>query len=431
MLNIILSILFLYLPFQVALNPIEGIDLASVRLIIPFIFLIWLLQGFKNKKIIISYNKTTLLILSFLFLSGFSLIMAMNIEWGIRKLLFLLSFFPLYFIVVTRKYAEAIFILKFLVWGAFLSAIIGIFQFFLQFIFGINKAIYIWSEVIIPFLGNSFSEAILENSSWLVNAGGHTLLRAIAFFPDPHMFSFYLGMSAPIALALYLKVKKNGNLYLISFFIILLANFLTFSRGGYLGIIIGLLFFGLLFFQKKYFQFKLNLPLKKNIYYNKYFFLSFLTIAFTIIIMTTANPIINRLYSSFDLTEGSNSERIEIWKKSLEVINKNPVLGVGLGNYALSIKPSAEYREPIYSHNLYMDIAVETGVFNAIIFISFLFFSISNLIKNLNKKNNIIYLGLASSLIVFTVHSIFETALFSVHILPLFILIIGLSNIKC
>ena len=253
MINTLISILFLYLPFQIALNPTEGIDLASIRLVIPIIFLIWLIQGLKNKNIFIPYNKITFFILSFLFLSGFSLIVATNMEWGIRKLLFLLSIFPFYFVANNTREKDIINILKFLIWGALFSALIGIFQFFSQFIFGINKAIYIWGNAIVPFLGRSFSEAVLENSSWLVNASGHTLLRAIAFFPDPHMFSFYLGMSAPIALALYLKLKNNRNFYLVSFFIILLADFLTFSRGGYLGIIAGL-FFGAIIFLGKIFQ---------------------------------------------------------------------------------------------------------------------------------------------------------------------------------
>lgn len=420
MINTLLSIFFLYLPFQVAINPLEGVDLASIRILIPLIFLLWLLKSLKKKKINIPNNITTALILSFIFLSGFSLAVATNTGWGVRKLFFLLNIFVLYFVISDIKEVGTVKLLKFLTWGALISATIGTIQFFLQFIFGINETISIWQKTIIPFLGKSFSEAVLSNSSWLVNASGHTLMRSVAFFPDPHMFSFYLGMSALIAFSLYLRLNKK--IYLISFLIILLADFLTFSRGGYLGLLLGTLF-GIIFFQKKYIKFT-KIQTKK--------LLLFIPIVFVIasFLIFTSNPVSDRFYSSFDISEGSNSKRIELWEKSLEIIEKNYMFGVGLGNFALSIKPSAHYREPIYSHNLYMDIAAETGLLNAIIVVSLLIFSMLTLVKRFNKENNVIYLGLASSLMVFSIHSIFETALFSVHILPLFILILGLSNTK-
>lgn len=422
MTKILLSILFLYLPFQVALNPAEGVDLASIRIIIPIIFLLWLIQGLKNKKLIIPHTSITIFVFSFLFISGFSLVVATNIEWGLRKFLFLLSIFPLYFALINLKNKEKLSLLKFLVFGSFLSALLGIFQFSLQFIFGIDRALDIWSYAIVPFLGTSFSEAVLTNSSWLVNAGGHTLFRAVAFFPDPHMFSFYLGMSAPIALALYLKLKNNRNFYLISFIVILVADFLTFSRGGYLGLLSGLIL-GFIFYHKKHFSFSKE-KIRSLLLATVLIFIFILTIAII------PNPVSNRLHSSFDLSEGSNTERIEIWRESLDIIEDNMFLGVGLGNYSLSVKPSAEYREPIYSHNTYMDVVAEIGIFGALAWIFILLFSMLKALEVFKKKNDIVYLGMFSSLVAFSVHSVFETAIFSVHVLPLLILLIGLISTK-
>ncbi len=422
MINFLLSVLFLYLPFQIALNPAEGIDLASIRVIIPIIFLVWLIQGLKNKKLLIPHTPTTLLIISFLFINVFSLIVATNIEWGLRKLLFLLSIFPLYFILTNLKDNDKLALSKFLIFGSFLSALVGIFQFSLQFIFGINKATAIWGTFIVPFLGTSFSESVLENSSWLVNASGNTLFRAVSFFPDPHMFSFYLSMTAPVALALYLKTKKYRNFYLVSFFIILIANFLTFSRGGYLGMLSGLIL-GFWVYQNKY----SNFP-KKQI--QGLLITTSILLSIGLLTIIIPNPISDRLYSSFDISEGSNTERIKTWKSSLEVIKNNSLLGVGLGNYPLSIKPSANYREPIYSHNTYMDIAAEIGLFGALTWIAILLFSLIRSARLFNYTNNILYLGIFSALVSFSVHSIFETAIFSVHILPLLILFIGLTIAK-
>jgi O-antigen ligase len=119
--------------------------------------------------------------------------------------------------------------------------------------------------------------------------------------------------------------------------------------------------------------------------------------------------------------------RIEMWKEAVGIIKNNP-LGVGLGNYALEIKATADYREPFYAHNLYLDIAAETGMLNVIIWIALIIFSVKSFIKK--AKDNIVWLGGAVSLIIFSAHSLFETALFSVQVLPFLLIIIALSATK-
>ncbi len=420
-----LFLLFIfYIPFQLALNPREGVDLASVRIFIPLLFLIWLLIGLKNRKIIIPHSPQTFLIFTFLFLNAFSLFFAENINWGIRKLLFLLSIFPLYFVVSSLPFSKNkqlnAKLMSVIACSSSLLALVGIIQFVLQFIVGLDKTYAFWVKIITPFLGNSFSQAVLQNPSWLVNVGGHTLLRATAFFPDPHMLAFYLGMTAPIVLGLYLQQKKNKTIYLASLCIILLADVLTFSRGGYLGLLAGLTFFGIIYLKTEIFIAKKN---PSKIIFSA---LTLATIIFLLVVVP--NPLSQRLTSILNFNEGSNIGRIQTWQQSIKIIKKNSLTGVGLGNYASTIKPSADYREPIYSHNLYFDIAVETGILNAISFILIVLFSIKSFLKKYRQKNNLIYLSLASGLVVFSIHSIFETALFSVHILPLLIIFISLSN---
>jgi len=405
----------IYLPFQLAINPATGIDLASGRVFILLLAFFWLLEGLKNRKIIIAPTIQTFLVFSFLFFSALSLVVAQNTDWSLRKLAFLFSIFPLYFIVsaIARNQKIARNILKFLVWGAGLSAFIGILQFALQFIIGLENSLHFWSFLITPFLGKSFSQAVFANPSWLVNISGVTVFRSVSLFPDPHMFSFYLGLMLPWAFVFYFFSKKRELVYLGIFFLILTADLLTFSRGGYMGILAGFLF-SILFFWNR---------IKVN--YRKALVFALIMISLAAII---PNPVSRRLVSSFDLTEGSNLGRIETWKSSLGIIKSNPLLGVGLGNYPLEIKPSADYREPIYSHSLYLDIAAETGVVNAFFWITLLMAAFISYIK-LGKKD-LFYLGGAVSLIIFSIHSIFETPLFSPRILPLLLTIVALSNLK-
>lgn len=404
-----------FLPFQVALNPTEGIDLASIRVFILLLFFLCLTEGLKKRKLELPHNIQTGLLVSFLFLIAFSAFVAQNSSWSLRKLIFLFSIFPIYFVSVylisdTKKITLAI---KSLVWGGFLAAILGLVQFFSQFIFGLKGIYKFWaSYMMIPFLGESFSHAVLQNSSWLVNISGKTYLRATATFPDPHMFSFFLGILSALSFSLVLTERKKV-FYIITTLVLLVCNLLTFSRGGYLGIVAGLVFI-LIFFWGK-----INVKIKM------------LFIAGCIamgILCIIPNPISERYLSIFNLKEGSNKERIEIWQKTLKIIENKPILGVGIGNYPLQIKPTAEYREPYYAHNTYLDIAVETGIINAIIWLSFLIFSGWTFFKK--AKQNLLFLGPAVGIIVFATHSLVETAIYSPVVLTLFLILISFGSFK-
>jgi len=453
MLYKILLFFCLYLPFQLALNPAEGIDLASGRAVILFLFLFWVVWGLKNKKIIIAPRIQTLLIISFLFLSAFSLMVSQNLEWSLRKLFFLLSIFPLYFIISGIEFSSGKIkkIIQCLVWGAGLAGLLGIFQFLIQFFLGIKKTFEFWAAVITPFLGDAFAQAVLENPSWLVNIGGQNFLRATAFFPDPHMFSFYLNMAFFLALGLCFTKFKNKKTYLFLAGIILLADLLTFSRGGYIGLLAGIIFSAWLFRKKLWMDYKKALKLKchsgkfwsksgkiypestrqksESINFCKKPAIILAIVILLGLIIAIPNPIGKRLISSFDLNEGSNQGRIETWKNSIEVVKNNPVLGVGLGGYSLEIKPSANYREPIYSHNIYLDIAAETGILNSLIWAGIILAAVSSFLKKRKNADDLkyIYIAMAAGLTAFSVHSFFETALFSARVLPLVIILVALS----
>ena len=128
------------------------------------------------------------------------------------------------------------------VWSAAAAAVLGIIQFFAQFLFGTEKVFSLWVHGLLPFfLGPEFSEAVASYQSLLVNISGKTFLRATALFPDPHMFAFFLGMAFPIALySAYHseRISTRRSLFFASGLIVL-CDFLTFSRGGYVGLEIG------------------------------------------------------------------------------------------------------------------------------------------------------------------------------------------------
>ncbi|HLN18994.1 MAG TPA: O-antigen ligase family protein [Patescibacteria group bacterium] len=410
----LLEILAAYLPFQMAINPSRGVDLASIRIFIIIMFLLWLAEGLKKKKINVVPGPITIFLITFLFISGISFIWAVNEDWAIRKILFLASIFPLYFVasdIISDK--EKVFrIIKILSVSGALVAAVGIIQYICQFIFGLDAVYNFWAKFLtVPFLGKNAAEAVLLNPSWLVNISGRTFLRATSVFPDPHMLSLYLGMLIPMSAGIFLKEKKF--LYFFIFLILLFGDVLTFSRGGYLGLLAGAIFLVIVFWK--------NLPAKYKI-----FILSFFVVV--VLFFMVPGPVANRFSSIFNVNEGSNSGRLDMWRKSAQVALNNPFLGVGIGNYPLEIKPSASYREPITSHNTYLDIASETGIINAAIWIFLLILACISFLQK-SKKDNFFIMP-AASLVFFSGHQIAETAIYSPMVLTLFIIILSFTNVE-
>lgn len=413
-----LSQAFLFLlPFQFALPVFPGVDLAFVRIFALALFFLWLIEGLIHKKILLPFSLEGLLLLSFIFLSSISYLWADNAGWALRRSTFFLSFFPLFFIfsslIVNTGKKGALLLLQSFVFGAGLAALIGIVQFFSQFIFGVSRVFHFWIESVFPiFLGPSFAGAVAQYPSLLANIGGTTLLRATAFFPDPHMFAFYMGISAPLAFGLFLgeTVRNKKFLFLLIFLLILSADFLSFSRGAYLGLTFGGMFLLLVSLVRA----------KKN---QVIFFLG-AALAIVSPILFFDNPIKSRFISSFSLEDGSNQGRLDLWRQASVDIARQPWLGYGIGNYPLIAKPTASYREPIYIHNMFLDIASETGMIGGLLF----FFTIFLVMWRFLREKTLIGLSAAIALVIFFGHSLVELPLYSVHIFPLMLFLFAIPG---
>lgn len=416
--EIFLAFFLFFLPFQFALNPFPGIDLALIRIFALFLFFFWLAHGLWIKRIILPSPKILFLFSSFFLFSLCSLFWSENTFWALRKNMFFLSFAPLFlvFYAVFSSSSLRDTLTKYLLYGAFLSSCVALIQFFSQFIVGVPTLIVFWTESVLPFfLGQSFGAMVVTYPSFLVNITGHTVMRAVGFFPDPHMFSLFLGMTLPFTFTFFQKTNQTQMKWWwftvgLTLFI---TDLLTFSRGGYMGLIIGI---GVAIF----------LILSQRGISKKYWLQSTLGISFLITILFLS-PIGTRFLSSFSETDTSNRERVRLWEEAGNFIISHPVLGSGLGNYALSVKPSAEYREPIYIHNLYLDITGELGLTGLVLFLSLYYISFSSALRKWRNGRNVYSFALCISLCIFFIHSLFETALFSVHIFPLLLFLLALA----
>lgn len=403
-------LLCFYLPFQIALNPAHGVDLASIRVFILILFAFWIFDKLKNKEKFFIPNAQEKLVVLFLLLSFISLFFAQNYIWGARKLLYLFSIFPLYFIArdILQDKEKIIKTLKTLVLSATLVSIIGILQFLVQFFWDYENISKIYANYIGPiFWGENLAQMVVSYPSWLVGISGQNYFRAIATFPDPHAFSMFLGIMLPLPVILFFSSEKKA-IWAFSFASILIANILTFSRGGYLAITTGIIIF-LVFYWKK-------IATKHNV-------MAGLMSMFFVLMFSVPGPVSQRFVSSFDSNEGSNAGRIGMWEKSIEIIKERPFFGTGIGNFSLEVDKNQGYRNPIYAHNTYLDIAVEEGVLTSLIWIFIIFITLLNFW--IFSKRDMFYAGIFTSLIIFSAHSMVETSLYSPIILTLFLIIIS------
>jgi len=406
----LLLLFCILLPFQFALNPKVGVDLAIVRVFIPLLFLTWLFISIKNRAAILQKNTLTYLFAAFLFIATISLVFSSNLDWSLRKLAFLFSILPIYLIAscVLNTPARKRGAVTALVGGGATLASLAILQFTAQFIFGIDAVYGFLANNVSPFfLGNSFSKAVLAYPSWLVNANGITYMRATAIFPDPHMLSYYFGLLIPWSIVLWHDSKKYSYWFFFATLLLIVADICTFTRGGYIALIAGSL---------------VVLPLVSRATMRKIILaIILLTLFFTIAPHT---PVASRLSSSFDVTEGSNVGRLSNWQQAILIIKNHP-LGVGIGMYSLAVDPNVDYRTPIYAHNLYLDIAAELGLTAMLIFLAILLFTFIYFWNAARTKP--FFVAGVSSITIFAIHSLVETPLYSVHILSLICLIIALS----
>lgn len=413
----LLAVFFFLLPLQFALSPAVGIDLPLARVLSALLIFFWLFTSLVSRSIRIAWDMRTGLFLFFFCLMSVSVWVADETGWALRKWLFLASFLPLYFVVMDsldKSAEQSKKIVQYWVFGAALSAAVGIVQFSVQWFVSIEQLFSWWTRSLLPFfLGENFAAAVAEYPSLLVNLSGVTVMRASAFFPDPHMHAFYLGLSLPISL--WLAWRTQEKWWWFATFLIFSADLLTFSRGAYLGLSLAALLAWVLF------RGQFSQHVRTGILF---------VASFVMVGLILPNPIADRFWSGFSLEDGSVSSRLMLYEEATEHIAAHPWLGVGLGNYPLAVKPTADMREPIYVHNLWLDLAVEIGILGALSFAGFFFLSMQRLYLDWKRAQNGLSLALFGSLLIFFGHSLVEMPLFSVQVLPAVLLVLALAHTR-
>ncbi len=241
--------------------------------------------------------------------------------------------------------------------------------------------------------------------------------RVVSTFGNPNVLGEFLILIFPITLGLMASAKKaNERFFLfISALLSCWCLIFTWSRGAWLGCILATALF--LCVSSKYFFTAglLSLPI-------------FGIFAF----LRSDSAIIQRLTNFGD---SSTSYRLNIWRGVLRMLEDVGLFGIGIGESAFGkvypIYAPAGVEAAPHSHNLYLQITVEMGVFALIFFLIFIFmftqFSFSFCKNALNRSNKSICMGIFSGVLAFLIQGMTDYVWYNYRIFLLFWIVVGLG----
>ncbi|NOX89696.1 MAG: hypothetical protein GXO77_11765 [Calditrichaeota bacterium] len=255
--------------------------------------------------------------------------------------------------------------------------------------------------------------------------------KIVGTYTTPTLFVACITHALPVGLVLYYLNKNENTKNIILFLIglILLAVLLSGIRAAWLAAFVGIGFFFLLK--------DLNLI---KIWLSKRYIKIFTLIAglvLTVFLIVTL----------YQIRPASANARLLIWRISLNMIKDHPIIGIGLGNFAVKyMNYQAEFfKNPAnmdkwanvagnvnHAHNEFLQIFVETGILGFLLFLALLFFiyrdSLTLIISNkLNKEDYLLLLGSISSISIILVLSFFGFFLYFPYLTIFFITYLAIS----
>lgn len=239
---------------------------------------------------------------------------------------------------------------------------------------------------------------------------------------------FVAGIPALFGMSAYFAILKKYKFFVISSILTLFsvaALFLTGCRGSYIGCMV--IFAGLFAVSAKYLW---------NNY--KKLYLSFIAGCFALFTaaMLFVTSLRARVLSIFAMRQdSSNSFRFNVYQSSLQMFKDNWLLGIGVGNknfreiYGLYMRTGFD---ALSAYNIFLETAVESGIFALIAFLGFLITLIKNSVKFILKTDDIqkvIFVSAALiSICAVMVHGLVDTVFFRPQIQFVFWIMVAIVS---
>lgn len=223
---------------------------------------------------------------------------------------------------------------------------------------------------------------------------------------------FVAGIPALYGLSAYFLADRKYKLSVVGAVLALLSTltlFLTGCRGSYIGMMV--IFCSMFAVSAKY--------LWKNY---KTIYLSVVggVVAFATSAILLVSSLRARVLSIFAMRQdSSNSFRFNVYHSSVEMFKDNWLLGIGVGNqnfreiYGLYMKTGFD---ALSAYNIFLEIAVESGIFALIAFVGFLINLVKNsvqfILKSENTKAVILVATAGISICAVCIHGFVDTVFF-------------------
>lgn len=247
---------------------------------------------------------------------------------------------------------------------------------------------------------------------------------------NPNLYGGYLVAGLPIIAGgvFYFLIKKHYKLAAITLgfaLSVIYAILQTGCRGAYMAMII--VFVSSFIISAKFFWNKY-----KKIYLS---IISGATLLFTLLI-TFINSIRLRFLSIFAMrSDSSNSFRFNVYHSSIQMFKDNWLFGIGVGNknfreiYGLYMKTGFD---ALSSYNIYLETAVESGIFALIVFLILLikisYDSIKKIYSLGNAESAIIISSCIIAIWAMMLHGMVDTVFFRPQLQFLFWTYIAVIN---
>ncbi|MGM0410231.1 MAG: O-antigen ligase family protein [Bacillota bacterium] len=203
--------------------------------------------------------------------------------------------------------------------------------------------------------------------------------RLTSTYNNANTAGSYFMMIALFAFS-YLLFNKNKKYKIISFMYFLSSTILlmlTYSRGAWLGYIFGIILALMIFI------YRLETNKSRII-----MIVSFLILV-TLSVLLLPTSVIERFKSIDNLESKSINQRLIQYKVGFNILKDYPILGVGIGRFSeifneYKIEGAKSFR---HIHNIYLDVAVETGLLGFFTMVIIIYKSIiKKIFININNK---------------------------------------------
>lgn len=328
----LIQLLIMFLPIMFYINLITTFNVSLADIIIVLMGLTYLIKNYLFIKL--KKNNGFKLLFSYCFI----LIIGISISLYINSLAFEVDYFDAF--------------------NSTLKIIINIFYMLLTYIFISQEGfrikkdfIKIWNYTSIIFSILCIIGVVLYMFG--VESSLSYYYRATGTFVDPNLAASYILLS----IGLGITYNKLVNIKLIRYNIILhlIALILTASRGGLISLLLGLIITSAILIYKG----KLRIVLKVIIGC-----LVFITITIIIVNLSNNEVLMESFNRLFDMSSnsGASLDRIILWKSAFKMGLKNPITGVGLGQFIVNSNSLLGYNISQLPHNIYLSFFAETGI---------------------------------------------------------------------